>query len=33
MNELINYKHTYYVSSNGNSEDGLSEKNPMNYQL
>ena len=32
MNDLIKSKHTYYVSSNGNSEEGLSEKNPMNYE-
>ena len=32
MNDLTTKKHTYYVSSNGNSEDGLSEKNPMNYE-
>ena len=32
MNDLIKEKHTYYVSSNGNSEEGLSEKDPMNYE-
>ena len=32
MNDLIKIKHTYYVSSNGNSEDGLSEKTPMNIE-
>lgn len=32
INDLIKEKHTYYVSSNGNSEDGLSEKDPMNYE-
>ena len=32
-NDLISNKQTtYYVASNGNSEDGLSEKNPMNYE-
>ena len=32
INDIINNKHTYYVASNGKSEDGLSESNPMNYE-
>ena len=32
INDIINNKHIYYVASNGNSENGLSEKNPMNYE-
>ena len=32
MKDLIKDKHTYYVSIDGKSEDGLSEKNPMNYE-
>ena len=32
-NDLINSKqNTYYFASNGKSEDGLSEKNPMTYE-
>ena len=30
INEIIKNKHTYYVASDGKSNDGLSEKNPMN---
>jgi len=32
MSEIINNKHTYYVSSDGNSKDGLSENDPMNIE-
>ena len=32
MKDLIKDKHTYYVSIDGKSEDGLSEKNPMNFE-
>jgi hypothetical protein len=32
MNDLIANKNTYYVSTNGNSEGGLSEKHPMDYE-
>ena len=32
MSEIINNKHTYYVSSDGNSKDGLSENDPMNIK-
>ena len=32
MNDLIQTKNTYYISSNGNSEDGLSEDKPMNLE-
>ena len=31
MKDLLKYRYTYYVSSNGNSENGLSENDPMNY--
>lgn len=33
MSYLIKVGHTYYVSIDGRkSEDGLSEKDPMNYE-
>ena len=32
MSDLIKDRHTYYVSIEGKSEDGLSEKDPMNYE-
>lgn len=32
MSDLIKVRHTYYVSIDGKSEDGLSEKDPMNYE-
>ena len=32
FNNIVNTKHTYYVSRSGKSEDGLSESNPMNYE-
>ena len=32
MSDLIKDRHTYYVSIDGKSEDGLSEKDPMNYE-
>ena len=31
INDVINDKHTYYVAKDGNSQDGLSEKAPMNF--
>jgi flagellar biosynthesis chaperone FliJ len=32
LNDIIKDKHTYYVSSDGKSKDGLSENDPMNYE-
>ena len=32
MSEIINNKHTYYVSSDGKSKDGLSKNDPMNIE-
>ena len=32
MSEIVNNKHTYYVSSDGNSKDGLSKNDPMNIE-